>query len=140
MSSLGSRCALSQKHAVGSNYLLLAKARMSGNEYGIQFLAEMLTKNRIKCTGTQSIWFSMYSEGNLQLVQEAKRHVTLVSTLASLSTFAPGAVKTSQTQTLAVDVSRQLLKDSGVDWDRYVTRAPNQHMDTGEVKEVHLKA
>lgn len=140
MSSLGSGCALSQKQAVGSNYLLLAKARMSGNKYRIQFSTEMLTKNRIKCTGTQSTWFSVYSQGNLQLVQEAKRHVTLVSTLASLSTFAPGAVKTSQTQCRAVDVSRQLLKEGGVDWDRDVTWAPNQHMDTREVKEVHLKA
>lgn len=84
MSSLGSGCALSQKHTVGSNYLLLAKARMSGNKYGNQFWTEMLTKNRIRARGTQSMWFSMYSQGKVQLVQEANPHLALVSTLPLL--------------------------------------------------------
>lgn len=63
-----------------------------------------------------------------------------VSVNASFSTFARGAVKTSQTQLLAVHMYRQLLKEGGVDWDRNITGAPNQHMDRWEVKEGHLKA
>lgn len=59
---------------------------------------------------------------------------------ACFFTFARGAVKTSQTQLLAVHMCRQLLKEGGGDWDRNITRAPNQHMDTGEVKEGHVKA
>lgn len=49
-------------------------------------------------------------------------------------------MKTSHTQLLAVHMCGKLLKEGGVDWDGNVTRAPNQHMDTGEVKEGDLKA
>lgn len=56
------------------------------------------------------------------------------------STFGRGAVKTVQTQLLTVQMCRQLLKEGRVDCDRNITGAPNQHMDTGEVKEGHLKA
>lgn len=56
------------------------------------------------------------------------------------STSGRGAVKTVQTQLLTVQMCRQLLKEGGVDCDRNMTGAPNQHMDTAEVKEGQIKA
>lgn len=116
----------------------LLKPKKSGNKYGIKFWTEMLNKTGLSAEELNLFGAQFIRRGNHN--GPRTKQLSDFSIKVCFSTFGRRAVKTVQTQLLTVQMCRQLLKEGGVNCDRNVTGAPNQHMNTGEVKEGHLKA
>lgn len=116
----------------------LLKPKKSGNKNGIKFLTDMLNRTGLNAEELNLFGAQFIRRGNHN--GPRTKQPSDFSVTVCFSTFGRRAVKTVQTQLLTVQMSRQLLKEGRVDCDRNITGAPNQHMNTGEVKEGHFSS